>query len=105
MENQQNAPAVSSPASPTSPQLPPFTVSPEYQAILQKLAEAASAGQPQPPKAGVLTTEFWLHVAALVIPAVLQVAGASQNVVVIAAAQAAAALYTLARTWIKAKSA
>ncbi len=87
-------------ASAAAATLPAFLVSPEYAAAVAKAQIAAQA-----PKAGVVTTEFWLHILALAIPAVLQVAGQSQNLLVIAAAQVAASVYTLARTWVKGQGA
>ncbi len=80
--------------------LPAFTVSAEYAAAVAKGQVAAQA-----PKPGVQTTEFWLHLASLAMPVIMQLAGQSQSALAIAGAQVAAALYTLARTWIKSQGA
>lgn len=78
------------------PSLPPFLVSPEYAARV-----SATQTEAQAPKAGLLTTEFWLHVLALIIPAALQALLHSDNPTLVISAQVAASVYTLARSSIK----
>ncbi len=91
--------AILPPMPPKDEPLPAFLVSAEY-------ATAVAKGQiqAQAPKAGIATTEFWLHVLGLLVPAALQAAGQSESVVALAISQIAASLYTLARTWIKSQS-
>lgn len=76
--------------------LPAFTVSPEYAAKM-----AAQQAAAQAPKPGIFTTEFWLHIAALVVPAALQALMHSDNPTIMVVAQVAASVYTMSRTGVK----
>lgn len=80
--------------------LPPFTVSPEYQAKIAAGEVPAPAPVPTP-KSGIKTSEFWLHLAALIVPAVIQALSNSGDATLLVAAQIAASIYTLARTLLK----
>lgn len=50
---------------------------------------------------GFASSEFWLHIAALVGPAVLQALSGSGDPTLVVVAQLAACIYTAARTLLK----
>lgn len=56
---------------------------------------------PVQPKSGLLTSEFWLHILALVVPGVIGVLQHSGDPTLVIAAQVAASIYTMSRTHAK----
>lgn len=87
------------PTTPPNTTLPAFTVSEDY-----AKAQRAAAPVPVVVKSGVLSSEFWLHIVALLAPVIYNTLAHSDNVAVVAAAQAAAAIYTLSRTVVKSQA-